>query len=119
MFLYSFDFYIFATVKKQKTYAFVCLASLLLLFSGPIMFISGVVFDSLAEINVEAVDLMDGETESENETPTPLEEEQHAIAFELKQAFSEETQKSANDLYLHSNWKSVPCTTITPPPDLI
>lgn len=82
------------------------------------MFISGAVFDSFTEMSAEAVDLMDGETETEHETPAPLEEEQHATTFEFKQAFVDEIQKSTNDLYLHSNWKSVPCTTITPPPRL-
>tara|TARA_R100000951_G_C2574458_1_gene159882 strand:- start:140 stop:460 length:321 start_codon:yes stop_codon:yes gene_type:complete len=106
-------------VKKQKTYAFVCLVSLLLFFTSPVIFISGVVFDSLIELNVEAVDLMDGETESENETPAPLEEEQHATTFEIDRVLDGEAKKAANDLYLHSNWKSVPCTTITPPPDFI
>lgn len=106
-------------MKKQKIYAFVCLLSLLLFFTGPVIFISGVVSDSLTEINVEAVDLMDGESESENETPVPLEEEQHATAFEIEHVLGGETKSTANDLYLHSNWKSVPCTTITPPPDIV
>lgn len=106
-------------MKQQKTYAFICLLSLLLFFTGPIMFISGAVFDTLSDVKVEAVDLLDGETESENETPAPLEEEQHATAFEIEHLFGEELIKSRNDLYLHSNWKSVPCTTITPPPDRI
>lgn len=106
-------------MKKQKTYAFVCLVSLLLFFTSPILFISGVVFDTLSDVNVETVDLLDGETESENETPVSLEEEQHATAFEIGHVFGGETKEAANDLYLHSNWKSVPCTTITPPPDLL
>jgi hypothetical protein len=104
-------------VKQQKTYAFICLLSLLLFFTSPVMFISGTVFDTLTDVNVETVDLLDGETESENETPAPLEEEQHATAFEIEHLIGEELIKSRNDLYLHSNWKSVPCTTITPPPD--
>jgi len=103
----------------QKTYAFVCLISLLLFFTGPVVFISGAVFDTFTDVNVEAVDLMDGETESENETPAPLEEEQHATSFEIEHVFGGEAKKAASDLYLHSNWKSVPCTTITPPPDVV
>lgn len=106
-------------MKKQKTYAFVCLVSLLLFFTSPILFISGVVFDTLTNVNVEAVDLIDGESESENETPMPLEEESHATAFKIEHVFGGETREAANDIYLHSDWKSVPCTTITPPPDQI
>lgn len=106
-------------MKKQKLYALVCLLSLLLFFTGPVVFISGVVLDSIAEINVEAVDLMDGESESENETPAPLEEEQHATAFEIEHVLDGETKNTANDLYLQSNWKSVTFTTITPPPDVV
>lgn len=107
-------------MEKQKTYTLVCLLSLLLFFTSPIIFISGVVFDTFSDVNIEAVDLLDGETESENEVPTPLEEEeQHATALETEQVVDKETKKSATELYLQSNWKSVPCTTITPPPDLV
>lgn len=93
--------------------------SLLLFYTGPVVFVSGVVIDTLTEINVESVDLMDGETESENESPVPLEEEQHAAAIEIECLSGAENDRTVNNLYLHSNWKSVPCTTITPPPDRI
>ncbi|MEX1192764.1 MAG: hypothetical protein WEA99_12390 [Brumimicrobium sp.] len=106
-------------MEKQKTYAFVCLISLLLFFTGPVIFISGVVFDSLTEVNIEHVDLLDSESETENEIPVPLEEEQHSISIEIQDTFGSEITETINNLYLHSDWKSVPRTTITPPPDFI
>lgn len=70
----------------------------------------------MTNVNIETVDLLDGESESENETQTPLEEEQLATSIETQDTFGKELT-AINNLYLHSNWKSVPRTTITPPPD--
>ena len=103
-------------MKLRKTYTLICLSSILLFFTESILFISGTAFDTLMDVKIEKVDLLDGETDTVNETPAPL-EEQHATAFEMQHLLGEEFVNLKNDAYLHSIWKSVPCTTTTPPPD--
>lgn len=102
----------------RKTYVYICLISLMLFFTGPVMFISGVFFDTFSEINVEQVDLLENESENENETPTPLEEEQHTASIKFNEYFSNQYLFSLSSIYKNQNWKSISLTTVTPPPDL-
>ncbi len=90
----------------------------MLFFTGPVMYISGVFFDSFSEINVEQADLLESESESENETPTPLEEEQHEASIKFGGYFINEYLKGLPAIYKNQRWKSISITTVTPPPDL-
>lgn len=105
-------------MKKQKTYAFVCLLSLLLFFTSPVIFISGVVFDMFSDISVEQADLLENESDNKKPAQTPLEEEQHIDSLEFNEGFPNEYSNGLPTIYLNQNWTSISISIITPPPDL-
>lgn len=77
-FLLSIQNHIFDSMSKQRTYCFLCLFSLLLVFTDSFTFLGGFIFDTLTEKVVDQSDLLENETENENETkdPNPVEEEE-------------------------------------------
>lgn len=89
----------------------------MLFFTGSVMYISGVFFDTFSEMNIEQVDLLESESENENETPTPLEEEQHNASIKINEHFLNQYLNRLSNVYKNQNWTSISITTITPPPD--
>lgn len=65
------DFFIFAAMVKQKTFAFICLASLLMFFQPSVSFIS----DALFNFHIEDIHDYSDIGDKKNNISNPLEEE--------------------------------------------
>lgn len=92
----------------------------MLFFTSPVVFLSGIVFDSLSDIGIEHVDLMDGETENESELKTPIqtptEEEQEHTPFVIS-IFQNSNENNTLWTMYSAFWDNVSLPIPTEPPE--
>ena len=95
-------------MSKQRTYCFLCLFSLLLVFTNSLTVLGSFIFDTLTEQTVDQSDLLENETENEKETkdPNPVEEEEEDPAQLNIHAFYAKKDKSLAYHYRHFIWNN-------------
>lgn len=102
-------------MKKQKIYAMICLASLLMFFQSSVLFIA----DTFINYHIDEVNAcMDlGEQENSNRTANPLEEETLHPSIEIVHTYNTSSQiEKEYSLYffkIKTNYQE----NTTPPPE--
>ena len=92
-------------MSKRRTYGFLCLFSVLLIFSNSFVALGNLIFDSLTEQCFDQADLLENETENENETkdPSPVEEEEDPAQLVLHSFYTKKGKSLAFN-YNHFIW---------------
>lgn len=92
-------------MSNQRTYSYLCLFSLSLIFINSFLFWGSLIFDTLTEQSIDQTELLENETESETNDPNPLEEEEEPAQL-VTYTYCHKKDKSLTYHYRNFIWSN-------------